>query len=172
MLFTTLSLGSLSAPALADDPTTTLAAVDVSDVISNQGPRAAVDAMTASPGRRDWMYVMRRIETGSGEWLSLAPELVSGATANAAAELRRSLAYALLRQPSTTLRLISADINVDYLCTAPLATTSPIERRKYIRETLHALSAVADPDLWDHRSFCVNALQQVQQLSNMTTPRR
>lgn len=156
-----LALASTAAAAPDFLPNEAIRSQTLMNLIAKEGAPQAVETLLRSP--EQWLSVLRRLETGASEWLMFAADLNQGATGKAALDLRRSLALALPRNASGVLRLISADVNIDYLCAASLNMNDQIEKRKYLREALHSLATLNDEDLRDHRSLCLQTIQQIQQ---------
>ena len=113
--------------------------------VAKGGPKSAVDRLVAGG---DWGRVIGGIRNGAGDWISLAPELASGADAAHGAELTTALAAALARAPSEVLAIADLRrgpvLGVQMICSAPAGAFGPQGRAAYLAEAREALELLPD----------------------------
>lgn len=85
--------------------------------VKRDGPRAVVSRLWADG--KLFEAVLRRIESGDGEWLDVARQLKPGTDGGESESLDYAVALALPRAPSHVLPLIGAGFQVGSICTAP-----------------------------------------------------
>jgi hypothetical protein len=135
--------------------------------VQTKGAHQVVSTLVDSPGK--WTAVIRKIESGSPEWLRVAAALEPGSDAGDSEALSEAEFMALKHAPKGVLRLLRDEkLPTDSVCSAIAANDHPVKQAAHlIRERIAALSAVHDSSIQAVRDRCLkqlnNALDELSQ---------
>ena len=132
----------------------------VEPALSRDGAKAVVDALWKSDR---WRGVEKRIGSGDGAWLALAPRLAPGTDAGASEGLGIALAYALPRNPRAVLAVLGppdgpVSLTGDRVCGVPFIEDQVKDLPAYRRRAIRAVHDVRAPALAGVRGACLRSL--------------
>ncbi len=162
MLFRFLS-AALAATS-ATFPLTPLTPSIVQTEIRDRGAKPVVDQLFKTEA---WWQVTRNIGAGKIDWIALAPDLAEGTDAATSETLGISLAEALPKSPNAVLAVLdlvsaASPLRVGNVCSAPFLDDTARHQKLYKAAALHALSAVADPQLSTVKAACLDELAKIR----------
>ena len=136
----------LTAPAVAEEPTTVipkpLTADWVMQEIAKHGPKHAVTVMW---DQKRYSELLGNISAGKGEWIALAPKIVSGTDAGASEGLGISLAEALPKNPKAVLGILDqskATLSSGRVCSIPFIEPEKDFLESYAKSALAAIEEI------------------------------
>ena len=131
----------------------------IRDSIKREGARATIaDLAKAS----QWDAVSERMDSGSADWIALAPLLASGSDAGSAEDLGISLAFSLPKNPNAVLAALDPAngpiIGADRVCGLPFVEDTVPDLSAYRLKAMRAVQRVKDTKLASARRACIAAL--------------
>jgi len=157
-------LSAALAATSATFPLTPLTPSIVQTEIRDRGAKPVVDQLFQTEA---WWQVTRNIGAGKIDWIALAPDLAEGTDAATSETLGISLAEALPKSPNAVLAVLdlvsaASPLGVGNVCSGPFLDDTARHQKLYKAAALHALSAVADPQLSTVKAACLNELAKVR----------
>jgi hypothetical protein len=157
-------LSAALAATSATFPLTPLTPSIVQTEIRDRGAKPVVDQLFKTEA---WWQVTRNIGAGKIDWIALAPDLAEGTDAATSETLGISLAEALPKSPNAVLAVLdlvsaASPLRVGNVCSAPFLDDTARHQKLYKAAALHALSAVADPQLSTVKAACLDELAKIR----------
>jgi hypothetical protein len=133
----------------------TITARSILDEVKAKGAKAALHEYTSGSAER-WRFILKQIETGDSQWLSVANELRAASDASYSEDLNFSVATALTKNPSGVLRL--KNFELESVCDVPYLEPSDKVVRDFQAKASAALATVRDADLQERKKKCQSIL--------------
>jgi hypothetical protein len=160
----TLLLSAALAATAAPLSLTPLTPSVVQAEIRGHGAKPVVDRLWKTGA---WWQVTEKIGAGKLDWIAVAPDLAEGTDAATSETLGMSLAEALPKSPGAVLAVVqlngdASPLLVSKVCSAPFLEDTARHQHVYKAAALHAVSAVADPQLSNVNAACLEQLEKIR----------
>ncbi len=143
--------------AAAAGETGAVTAAGIKHDIAVSGASSVVKQLRPGKGG-SWQTVLRNVETGRTDWLSVAQELLKGTDAGNTESLYFAISLALSRNPEAVLPMLGPEIPVGKICTVPYIEPNEKTEREYRAKTRAALDKITQPDLAARKELCLKEL--------------
>ncbi len=131
----------------------------VRDSIRREGAKATIADLAKAD---QWGAVSDRMDSGSADWITLAPLLEPGSDAGSAEDLGISLAFSLPKNPRAVLAALDPAnghvIGADRVCGLPFVEDTVPDLPTYRLKAIRAVQEVKDTKLASARTACLAAL--------------
>ena len=136
-------------------------AQEVRAMIQRDGAAATVRTLNqgSENGPTRYNAVEEGISRGDQAWLDLVPLLRPATDGETATGMMISLSEALPKNPAGVLRLISADLTAQDVCTDERVEPSPEQAKAYRQAAIPAVEGVTDPALQQAKTACLASLR-------------
>lgn len=134
-----------------------LEAKGLQSYIDEKGAGNVVKQLTQGD-ESQWRRVIRKIDSGSPEWLEVAKKLLGATDAGATEDLYASLAIALTHNPNGVLALVGTNLPLDQVCTVPFVEASDKKVKEHQLKVRNALRGVTSPALAAKKRDCLIAI--------------
>ena len=153
------TLAALLAAASSGLAASTPSPAAIRDSIKREGAKATIADLAKAD---QWDAVSDRMDSGSADWISLAPLLAPGSDAGSAEDLGISLAFSLPKNPGAVLAALDPAnghiIGANRVCGLPFIEDTVSDLPAYRLKATRAVQQVKDTKLASARTACLAAL--------------
>lgn len=132
-----------------------ITAQSILDGVKAKGAEAALREYTSGSLRR-WHFILKQIETGDSQWLTVASALRAASDASYSEDLDFSAAIALTHNASGVLRLKNFELR--QVCDVPYLEPPDKVIHDFQAKANAALATVKDADLQERKKKCQSIL--------------
>ena len=132
--------------------------------IQARGAKPVVDDLV---NQGKWDRVSDEIASGRRDWIEIVPALAAGTDAGPAEDIGIDLAFALVKNPASVLRVITETpwshggvVGIERVCGAPFIEDT--EPTNYVSKAKRSVTLVSDPALAKKKHDCLATLARVR----------
>lgn len=134
-------------------------AKELAGYIDKKGAKPVVKELTSGKGTA-WQAVIRKIDQGSTEWLTVAAKLRTGTDAGNTEDLRVALAIALTHNAVGVLSMLGPNLTPTEVCTVPFIEPDANTVRMHKMRVREALQKVSSDRLASKKKDCLANLSK------------
>jgi hypothetical protein len=125
--------------------------------------RGAKTVVSELVNQGKWDRVSDEIASGRRDWIEIVPALAAGTDAGSSEDLGIDLAFALVKNPASVLRVVDEKpwshggiIGIERVCGAPFIEDT--EPKNYFSQAIQAVQRISDPALTLKKQACLTNL--------------